>query len=100
MQKELTKESGNYSVGNFKVDLAECLNDGVSNEGVFLENEKTDQRNTPEEPLMCVKVSPGKAYVRGHDIEKSGTSIIDVDKPRDKAEFKSAKVNFKLRNTI
>ena len=23
---------------------------------------------------MCVKVSPGKAYVRGHDIEKSGTS--------------------------
>ena len=64
--------------------------------GIFLENEKTDQRNTPEEPLMCVKVSPGKAYVRGHDIEKSGTSIIDVDKPRDKEEFKSAKVNFRL----
>ena len=45
---------------------------------------------------MCVKVSPGKAYVRGHDIEKSGTSVIDVDKPRDKEEFKSAKVNFRL----
>ena len=94
--KRTYEESGNYSVGNFKVDLAECLNDGVSNEGVFLENEKTDQRNTPEEPLMCVRVSPGKAYVRGHDIEKPGTSIIDVDKPRDKAEFKSAKVNFAL----
>ena len=94
--KRTYEESGNYSVGNFKVDLAECLNDGVSNEGIFLENEKTDQRNTPEEPLMCVRVSPGKAYVRGHDIEKPGTSIIDVDKPRDKAEFKSAKVNFAL----
>ena len=94
--KRTYEESGNYSVGNFKVDLAECLNDGVSNEGIFLENEKTDQRNTPEEPLMCVKVSPGKAYVRGHDIEKSGTSVIDVDKPRDKEEFKSAKVNFRL----
>ena len=45
---------------------------------------------------MCVKVSPGKAYVRGYDIEKSGTTVIDVDKPRDKEEFKSAKVNFKL----
>ena len=94
--KRTYEESGNYSVGNFKVDVAECLNDGVSNEGVFLEGEKTDQRNTPEESLMCVKVSPGKAYVRGHDIEKSGTSVIDVDKPRDKEEFKSAKVNFAL----
>jgi len=94
--KRTYEESGNYSVGNFKVDVAECLNDGVSNEGVFLSNEKTDQRNTPEEPLMCVKVSPGKAYVRGHDIEKSGTTVIDVDKPRDKEEFKSSKVNFKL----
>ena len=94
--KRTYEESGNYSVGNFKVDIAECLNDGISNEGVFLEGEKTDQRNTPEESLMCVKVSPGKAYVRGHDIEKSGTSVIDVDKPRDKEEFKSAKVNFAL----
>ena len=94
--KRTYEESGNYSVGNFKVQVAECLNDGVSNEGIFLSNEKTDQRNTPEEPLMCVKVSPGKAYVRGHDIEKSGTTVIDVDKPRDKEEFKSAKVNFAL----
>ena len=94
--KRTYEESGNYSVDNFKVDIAECLNDGISNEGVFLENEKTDQRNTPEESLMCVRVSPGKAYVRGHDIEKSGTSVIDVDKPRDKEEFKSAKVNFAL----
>ena len=45
---------------------------------------------------MCVKVSPGKAYVRGHDIEKPNTTIIDVDKPRDKEEFNTAKVNFKL----
>ena len=94
--KRTYEESGNYSIDNFKVEVAECLNDGVSNEGVYLDTEKTDQRNTPEEPLMCVKVSPGKAYVRGHDIEKSGTSVIDVDKPRDKEEFKSAKVNFRL----
>ena len=45
---------------------------------------------------MCVKVSPGKAYVRGHDVEKPNTTIIDVDKPRDKEEFNTAKVNFKL----
>ena len=94
--KRTFEESGNYAVGNFKINVAECLDDGISNEGVFKEGEITDQRNTPEEPLMCVKVSPGKAYVRGYDIEKSGTSIIDVDKTRDKEEFKNSKVNFKL----
>ena len=94
--KRTYEESGNYSVGNFKIDVTECLNDGLSNEGVFSEGELTDQKNIPAEPFMCVKVSPGKAYVRGHDIEKSGTSVIDVDKPRDKEEFKNAKVNFKL----
>ena len=94
--KRTFEESGNYSVGNFGIDIAECLNDGVSNEGVFLENEQTDQRNIPDESLMCVKVSPGKAYVRGRDIERSGTTVIDIDKPRDKQEFENAKVNFKL----
>ena len=94
--KRTFEESGNYSVGNFKINVAECLDDGISNEGVFKQGELTDQRNTPEEPLMCVKVSPGKAYVRGYDIEKSGTTVIDVDKTRDKEEFKNSKVNFKL----
>ena len=94
--KRTFEESGNYSVGNFGIEIAECLNDGISNEGVFLETEQTDQRNIPDESLMCVKVSAGKAYVRGHDIERTGTTVIDIDKPRDKAEFKSAKVNFAL----
>ena len=94
--KRTFEESGNYSLDNFKVSVAECLNDGISNEGIFTEDQLTDQRNEPGEDLMCVKVSPGKAYVRGYDIEKSGTSIIDVDKPRDKQELKSQKVNFAL----
>ena len=52
------------------------LNDGISNEGIFRSNEVTDQQNTPTDDLMCVKVSPGKAYVKGYDIDLSGTSII------------------------
>ena len=94
--KRTFEESGNYSLDNFKVSVAECLSDDISNEGIFSEDQLTDQRNVPSEELMCVRVSPGKAYVRGYDIEKSGTSIIDVDKPRDKQELKSQKVNFAL----
>ena len=36
--KRTFEESGNYSVGNFKVEVAECLNDGVSNEGCIFRN--------------------------------------------------------------
>ena len=94
--KRTFEESGNYALDNFKVEVVECLNDGISNEGVYDENQETDLGNIHGEDLMCVKVSPGKAYVRGYDIEKPNTSIIDVDKPRDKEELKSQKVNFAL----
>ena len=94
--KRTFEESGNYALDNFKVEVVECLDDGISNEGVFTDDQLTDQRNEPGEDLMCVKVSPGKAYVRGYGIEKTGTSIIDVDKPRDKEELTSQKVNFAL----
>ena len=33
--------------------------------------------------LMCIQVSPGKAYVAGYDVEIDGTATIDVEKPRD-----------------
>ena len=94
--KRTYEESGNYSVGNYSVEVNECLNDGLSNEGVYKAGETTDMRNIPVEELMCVKVSPGKAYVRGYDVEKSGTSVIDVDKPRDKENLENSAVNFAL----
>ena len=33
---------------------------------------------------MCYKVSPGKAFVQGWEVNRNGTSILDVAKPRDK----------------
>ena len=94
--KRTFEESGNYALDKFKVEVVECLSDGISNEGIYDENQETNLGNEPGEDLMCVKVSPGKAYVRGYDIEKPSTTIIDVDKPRDKEELTSQKVNFSL----
>ena len=89
-------ESGHYTVQKFDVQVANSLNDGISNEGIFRSNEVTDQQNTPTDDLMCVKVSPGKAYVKGYDIDLSGTSIIDVDKPRDKQTISSSLVPYQM----
>ena len=89
-------ESGNYSVEPFDVQVFNSLNDGISNEGIFRSNEVTDQQNTPSDDLMCVKVSAGKAYVKGYDIDLGGSTIIDVEKPRDKQTVGSSLVPYQM----
>ena len=93
-------ESGSYSVDPFDVKVANSLNDGISNEGVFRSTEITDQGNKPTDDLMAVKVSAGKAYVKGYDIERNGTSIIDVDKPRDKEVVDSSLVPYSMGTVL
>ena len=94
--KRTYEESGDYSVGRFKIEVKESLNDNLSNEGVFTSNQNTDEGNTPSEDLVSVKVSPGKAYVRGYDIETSSTTILDVEKPRDKDSVAQSLVPFEF----
>ena len=40
-------ESGHYTVDEFDLNVLESLNDRIDNDGLFLENETTEQRNTP-----------------------------------------------------
>ena len=94
--KRTYEESGDYSVGRFKIEVKESLNNNLSNEGVFTSNQNTDEGNTPSEDLVSVKVSPGKAYVRGYDIETSSTTILDVEKPRDKDSVAQSLVPFEF----
>ena len=94
--KRTFDESGHYSLNPFDVQVVNSLNDGISNEGAFKSNETTDQGNTPSDDLMCVKVSAGTAYVKGYDIDLSGTQILDVEKPRDKKEVPSALVPYEM----
>ena len=49
---------------------------------------------------MCLKISPGKAYVRGYDVEKIGTNIIDVDKPRDTETVSNVTIPFEMGNLL
>jgi hypothetical protein len=76
-------ESGDYYVKPFQVKVVESLNDRQGNGGIYLANQKTSQGGIPSDNLMLYQVSPGKAYLKGYDIEKLNTSYIDVDKPRD-----------------
>jgi hypothetical protein len=93
-------ESGDYSIDPFQISVNNSLNNRIGNDGLFFDNEKTDQGNTPSNDLMSVKLSPGKAYVRGYDIEKTGVEILDVNKPRDKQTVDNINIPFEMGNLI
>ena len=93
-------ESGDYVVNPFQISLNNSLNDRLGNNGIFFSNETTNQGNVPNDDLMCVKLSPGKAYVRGYDIEKTGVEIIDIQKPRTTQSRTSVNVPFEMGNLL
>jgi hypothetical protein len=93
-------ESGNYTVTPFKVSVNNSLNNLLGNNGLFLSNEFTNEGNTPNDDIMCISIDPGKAYVKGYDITKVGTTILDVDKPRDVEKISNVVVPFTMGNII
>ena len=94
------EESGNYSIDNFDVEVAESLDNGLSNGGIFKSSEVTEQGNTPSDDLACLEVSSGKAYVRGFRVSTPGTTIVDFEKPRDKGKVNTALVPFDMGTLI
>jgi hypothetical protein len=100
LAKRTYDESGDYSVEPFKISINESLNDRVGNDGLFFENEKTDDGNDPSTDLASIKISPGVAYVLGYDIVKTGTTIIDLPKPRTTEKVSNISVLFRMGNYI
>ena len=94
------EESGDYSVTPFRMGLFNSLNDNLGNNGLFFSDDTTEQGNEPSDDLMCLKISAGEAYVRGYNVEKVGTTIIDVDKPRDVGIRSDIGVSFEMGNLI
>jgi len=100
LAKRTFEESGNYSVKPFITSVHNSLNDKLGNNGLYFNNQLTDQGNTPSDDLMCIKVSPGLSYVRGNRVSKSVTNIIDVDKPRDVGIQTNGAVDFEMGNIL
>ena len=50
--------------------------------------------------MFCVKISSGKAYVNGNDIENSSTTILDARKTRSVNTVSNSPVLFEMGNLI
>ena len=94
--KRTFEESGNYAVDEFQLDVKESLNDRQGNGGAFLEDQKTEQGNTPSEDLLSIKVSRGRAYVKGYDIDTGGSVLLDTERPKDTRTVDTSLVPFEF----
>jgi len=86
-------ESGDYTVREFDLDLREHLISGT-NRGIY------SAGDGGVETKVAAGMGPGKAYVRGFEIETLGTSFIDVNKARDFDTQNNNNVVFDVGNYV
>ena len=75
-------ESGHYIVKPFNISLVNSLNNNLGNQGLYEEGQFTAGGSTPTDDLSVLRISPGKAYVKGYEVETISPTFIDVAKPR------------------
>jgi hypothetical protein len=77
-------ESGDYVVNGFQLDVKEHLKSG-NNQGLYASGEGGNNQ------LLVVLAEPGKAYVKGYDIERIVTVGRTITKATDTESLQSAK---------
>ena len=96
-------ESGNYTVKPFLFDARESINNtvkGIDFTGVYSSGATTDDGGTASDSLLALSCSAGKAYVRGYEFEKLGTTFKDLNKARDVTTINAGVTNLELGNFV
>ena len=93
-------ESGDYYVTPFDVSVKESLNDGLGNRGIFNAGQFTYGGSTPSDDLAVYQVSPGKAFVRGYEIETISSTFLDLPKPRTTKTLDNLAINYNTGPTL
>ena len=100
MARRTYDESGDYYVKPFDVTVLNSLNDNKGNRGVFQAGQFTYGGDTPTDNLSLYKVSPGKAYVRGYEVETISPTFLDAPKPRTVATKEDQKIIYNTGPTL
>ena len=87
-------ESGDYFIKPFDIAIKESLNNNLGNRGIFNVGQFTYGGSTPSDDLAIYQISPGKAIVRGYEIETENTVFLDVEKPRTTKTLENQSINY------
>ena len=94
-------ESGDYTTRPFQFDIRESIDNSVKTkefDGVYTSGATTDDGATAAEDLLVVAATPGKAYVRGFEIEKTALTFKDLKKARDFDTINAGVTNLEIGN--
>ena len=87
-------ESGNYYVNPFSLTPRNTLNNFEGNNGIFTQDQTTYNNNIPSEDLGTYKLSPGKAYIEGYEVETIVPAFLDFEKPRTTKLLENQSINY------
>ena len=93
-------ESGDYTIKAFDVSVKNSLNDGLGNNGVFEDGQFTPSGTLASDDLAVYQVSPGKAFVKGYEIETISSEFIDCPKTRSTKRLESQAVNYRTGKSL
>ena len=92
-------ESGDYTVTPFDIDVREHLKNASSTDIDIVRGIYTSG-NGGDETKLAIGMSPGKAYVKGYEIEKLATTYVEVDKARDFDTQNAFQTRFDVGNFV
>ena len=93
-------ESGDYYVTPFDVTVEESLNNGLGNNGIYEEGQITPSGSLASEDLALYQISPGKAFVKGYEIETITPTFLDAPKTRTTASIQDREIFYNTGATL
>ena len=94
------EQSGHYVVKPFDISVFNSLNNNLGNNGLFASGDFTYGGSLASDDLAIFKISSGKAYVKGYEIETSTPTFIDVEKPRTTNDVNAESLSYNTGSTI
>ncbi len=95
--KRTFEESGDYTVRPFQFKAIESVSQD-NNGGAYAAGATTDEGAIASDDLMVLKVSPGKAYIKGYEVEKIAPTFKDLKKARNFNTINASISRFDLGN--
>jgi hypothetical protein len=93
-------EMGDYYIKPYSIEAKESLNDFVGNQGIYSSGELTASGNVPNENLAIYKVSPGKAIIRGYEVENPTDTVLEFPKTRTTQNLSDQSVVYSTGSTL
>lgn len=93
-------EMGDYYITPYTIDPEESLNDFRGNQGIFNPTELTSSGNVPNEDLGIYKVSPGKAIIRGWEVENNADTFLEFPKTRTTQTLTNQSIVYSTGSTL